>query len=100
MPIPDTKLLQGALDMLILKALSPGPLQGYGFGQRIMEMSEDALHVEEGSLYLALYRIERRGGLPPNGSQANVSGEILSQLNSPVCASSSALRIRSKSSCV
>ena len=44
--------------MLILKALSLGPLHGYGVGQRIMQMSEDALRVEEGSLYSALYRIE------------------------------------------
>jgi PadR family transcriptional regulator, regulatory protein PadR len=61
MPTPDTKLLQGTLDMLILKALSLGPLHGYGVGRRIMQMSEDALRVEEGSLYPALYRIERQG---------------------------------------
>jgi PadR family transcriptional regulator, regulatory protein PadR len=61
MPTPDTKLLQGTLDMLILKALSLGPLHGYGVGQRIMQRSEDALRVEEGSLYPALYRIERQG---------------------------------------
>ena len=61
MPTPDTKLLQGTLDMLILKALSLGPLHGYGIGQRIMQMSEGVLRVEEGSLYPALYRIERQG---------------------------------------
>jgi len=61
MPTPDTKLLQGTLDMLILKALSLGPLHGYGIGQRIMQMSKDVLRVEEGSLYPALYRIERQG---------------------------------------
>jgi PadR family transcriptional regulator, regulatory protein PadR len=61
MPTPETKLLQGTLDMLILKALSLGPLHGYGVGQRIMHMSEDALRVEEGSLYPALYRVERQG---------------------------------------
>jgi PadR family transcriptional regulator len=61
MPTQDTKLLQGTLDMLILKALSLGPLHGYGIGQRIMQMAEDALRVEEGSLYPALYRIERQG---------------------------------------
>ena len=61
MPTQDTKLLQGTLDMLILKALSLRPLHGYGVGQRIMQMSEDALRVEEGSLYPALYRIERQG---------------------------------------
>jgi PadR family transcriptional regulator len=61
MPTPDTKLLQGTLDMLILKAVSLGPLHGYGIGQRIMQMAEDALRIEEGSLYPALYRIERQG---------------------------------------
>jgi PadR family transcriptional regulator len=61
MPTQDTKLLQGTLDMLILKAISLGPLHGYGIGQRIMQISEDALRVEEGSLYPALYRIERQG---------------------------------------
>jgi PadR family transcriptional regulator, regulatory protein PadR len=61
MPKQDAKLLQGTLDMLILKALSLGPLHGFGVGQRIMQMSEDVLRVEEGSLYPALYRIEHHG---------------------------------------
>jgi transcriptional regulator len=61
MPKQDAKLLAGTLDMLILKALSLGPLHGFGVGQRIMQMSEDALRVEEGSLYPALYRIEQQG---------------------------------------
>ena len=61
MPTSGAKLLQGTLDMLILNALSLGPLHGYGIGQRIMQMSEDALRVEEGSLYPALYRIEQHG---------------------------------------
>jgi transcriptional regulator len=56
----NTKLLQGTLDMLVLKALSLGPLHGYGVGQRIMQMSEDVLRVEEGSLYPALYRLEQQ----------------------------------------
>jgi PadR family transcriptional regulator PadR len=47
--------------MLILKALSLGPLHGYGIGQRIVQMSADVLRVEEGSLYPALYRTERQG---------------------------------------
>ena len=54
-------LLQGTLDMLILKALSPGPVHGYGVGQRIALLAEDMLAVEEGSLYPALYRLEERG---------------------------------------
>jgi PadR family transcriptional regulator PadR len=54
-------LLQGTLDMLILKALSLGPMHGYGVGERIMQLAEDLLRVEEGSLYPALYRLEERG---------------------------------------
>ena len=54
-------LLQGTLDMLILKALFPGPLHGYGVGQRIAQISGDELRIEEGSLYPGLYRLEQRG---------------------------------------
>ena len=55
-----TDLLQGTLDMLILKALSTGAMHGYGVGQRIEQMAENMLKVEEGSLYPALYRLEER----------------------------------------
>ena len=54
-------LLQGTLDMLILKAVSLGPLHGYGIIQRIRQMSGEMLEVEQGSLYPAIYRIEQRG---------------------------------------
>ena len=54
-------LLQGTLDMLILKAVSLSPLHGYGIIQRIRQMSDEMLDVEQGSLYPALYRIEERG---------------------------------------
>ena len=53
-------LLQGTLDMLILKALSVGETHGYGVGQRIELLAEEMLRVEEGSLYPALYRLEER----------------------------------------
>jgi transcriptional regulator len=56
-------LLQGTLDMLILKAVSLGPLHGYGIIQRIHQMSGEMLEVEQGSVYPALYRIEQRGWL-------------------------------------
>jgi PadR family transcriptional regulator PadR len=56
-----TDLLQGSVDKLILKALSLGPMHGYGVGQRIMQLAEDMLRVEEGSLYPPLYRLEERG---------------------------------------
>ena len=54
-------LLQGTLDMLILKALSLGALHGYGIIQRIRQTSDEMLNVEQGSLYPALYRIEQKG---------------------------------------
>jgi PadR family transcriptional regulator len=53
-------LLQGTLDMLILKSLSLGPLHGYGIIQRIHQLSDEMLRVEQGSLYPALYRIEQK----------------------------------------
>ena len=56
-------LLQGTLDMLILRAVSLGPLHGYGIIQRIRQMSEEMINVEQGSLYPALYRIEQRDWL-------------------------------------
>jgi transcriptional regulator len=55
------ELLHGTLDVLVLKALSRGPLHGYGVARWIEEATEDVVQVEEGSLYPALYRLERRG---------------------------------------
>jgi transcriptional regulator len=55
------EVLQGTLDLLILKALSLGPLHGWGISRRIRDMSRDVLTVNQGSLYPALYRLEERG---------------------------------------
>jgi transcriptional regulator len=55
------ELPQGTLDLLVLKALSLGPMHGYGVGQRIEQLAEDMLRIEEGTLYPALYRIEQKG---------------------------------------
>jgi transcriptional regulator len=54
-------LLQGTLDLLILKALSLGPMHGFGVAVLIRQMSKEVLQVEQGSLYPALYRLEQRG---------------------------------------
>src|SRR5205814_3289295 len=54
-------LLQGTLDMLILKAVSLGPLHGYGILLRIQQISKDRLEIQQGSLYPALYRLEHLG---------------------------------------
>lgn len=56
-----TELLQGTLDMLILKALDVDSMHGFGISVRIRQMSQDVLQVEQGSLYPALYRLENRG---------------------------------------
>src|SRR5262245_26377633 len=54
-------LLQGTLDMLILKAVSLGPLHGYGVLLRIQQISRNRLEIQQGSLYPALYRLEHQG---------------------------------------
>jgi PadR family transcriptional regulator PadR len=56
-----TELLQGTLDLLILKAISLGPLHGYGVLVRLQQISKEALQVPQGSLYPALYRLEHQG---------------------------------------
>jgi len=55
------ELLQGTLDLLILKTLGGGAMHGYAIAQRIQQRSEDVLVVEEGSLYPCLYRMEEKG---------------------------------------
>src|SRR5687767_14093938 len=55
------ELLQGTLDMLILKALQHEPMHGFGISVRIRQMSDEVLQVEQGSLYPALYRLEDQG---------------------------------------
>jgi PadR family transcriptional regulator len=61
MTTPKSELLQGTLDLLILKTLAAGALHGYAIAQRIQERSDDVLVVEEGSLYPCLYRMEAKG---------------------------------------
>ena len=56
-----TELLQGTLDLLILKAISLGPQHGYGILLRIQQVSRDKLQIQQGSLYPALYRLEHQG---------------------------------------
>ncbi|MBZ5584342.1 MAG: PadR family transcriptional regulator [Acidobacteriia bacterium] len=54
-------LPQGTLDLLILKTLAPGPQHGWAISQRLQQVSKDAVEVQQGSLYPALHRLERRG---------------------------------------
>jgi len=58
---PSTDLLQGTLDLLILRTLAPGPMHGWGVAQRIQQMSRDVLQIGQGSLYPALHRLEYKG---------------------------------------
>jgi len=57
--------LQGTLDLLVLKVLARGPMHGYGVVQRIQQASDDALRVEEGSIYPALHRMEQEDWITP-----------------------------------
>ncbi len=72
----DADLLQGTLDLLILKTLALEPMHGYGVSIRIQQISQDVLRVRQGSLYPALYRLEQRGlitfewGASENGRRA------------------------------
>jgi transcriptional regulator len=56
-----SRQIQGTLDLLVLKALSLAPMHGWGISQRIQQLSRDALQIGQGSLYPALYRLERSG---------------------------------------
>lgn len=58
---PSTDVLQGTLDLLVLKTLALGPMHGWGIAQRIQDLSRNAFDVGQGSLYPALVRLERRG---------------------------------------
>ena len=57
----SSDVLQGTLDLLVLKALSLAPMHGWGISQRIQQLSRDALKIGQGSLYPALYRLEKKG---------------------------------------
>src|ERR1700716_1467854 len=77
---PDNRhlaLLQGTLDMLILRTLQWGPQHGHGIGQAIRSQSDDLLKVETGSLYPAVHRLEKRGWLKSEWgiSEAKQRGE-------------------------
>jgi PadR family transcriptional regulator PadR len=61
--VDRSDLLQGTLDMLILKIVALGPVHGYGISQRIQQVSREVLQVQQGSLYPALHRLEKRGWL-------------------------------------
>ena len=63
MPTDKSDLLQGTLDMLILKIVALGPVHGYGISLRIRQISKEVLQVQQGSLYPALHRLEQQGSI-------------------------------------
>src|ERR1700738_3801407 len=68
-------LLQGTLDVLILKIVALGPIHGYGIAQRIRHISKAILQVQQGSLYPALHRLEKRGWLSAEWGEAETGRE-------------------------
>ena len=69
-------LLQGTLDLLVLKTLSWGPRHGYAIARWIEDTTDDALRIEEGSLYPALYRMERRGWIDAAWGKSEIGQRI------------------------
>src|SRR5215510_2846270 len=61
MPTSKNELLQGTLDLLVLRTLASADMHGWGISQRLQQISNDVLQVNQGSLYPALYRLEQRG---------------------------------------
>jgi PadR family transcriptional regulator, regulatory protein PadR len=71
MPPDKSDLLQGTLDMLILKIVALGPVHGYGISRRIRQISKEVLQVQQGSLYPALHRLEKRGWLKADWGESD-----------------------------
>src|SRR5258708_4025789 len=75
MDAPKSDLLQGTLDVLILKIVALGPLHGYGIAQRIRQIYTAVLKVQQGSLYPALHGLEKRGWLRAEWGEAETGRE-------------------------
>ena len=67
---PRADLLQGTLDLLVLKALATGAMHGWGIAQRLRQLSSEVLQVQQGSLYPALHRLERQGWIASSWGQS------------------------------
>jgi transcriptional regulator len=75
MPSDKSDLLQGTLDMLVLKIAALEPAHGYGIAQRIQQISREVLQVQQGSLYPALHRLEKRGWLAAEWRESETGRE-------------------------
>jgi transcriptional regulator len=74
-PASKAELLQGTLDLLILKTVALGPVHGYSIAQRLRQISKDVLQVRQGSLYPALHRLEERGLLEASWGETETGRE-------------------------
>jgi PadR family transcriptional regulator, regulatory protein PadR len=70
-----SEFLKGTLDMLILKIVALGPIHGYAISQRIKQISKDFFHIQQGSLYPALHRLEDRGWLKADWKETDTGRE-------------------------
>ena len=73
---PRATLLQGTLDMLVLQTLRSGPRHGYAIARWLEEATQDALQIEEGSLYPALYRMEQKGWIQPEWGTSELGKRV------------------------
>ena len=71
-----TELLHGTLEVMVLKTLSWGRMHGYGIGRWIEKQGGDTLHIEEGSLYPALYRMQKRGWIKSGWGESDIGKRI------------------------
>jgi PadR family transcriptional regulator PadR len=76
MPPPSTPLMQGTLDLLVLKTLSWEPRHGYAIARWIEDTTDDAMRIEEGSLYPALYRMQHRGWIAAEWGRSEIGQRI------------------------
>lgn len=76
MTTPNGKLLQGTLDLLVLKTLAWGPRHGYAIARWLEETTDNGLRIEEGSLYPALYRMEQRGWIEASWGESELGKRI------------------------
>jgi len=74
-PDPKSDVPQGTIDLLVLKAVSLGPLHGYGIAQRLQQLSRDVIQVHQGTLYPALHRLENRGWLSAEWKESDTGRE-------------------------
>jgi transcriptional regulator len=74
--MPDRRVVQGTLDLLILRTLLLGPLHGHGITKHIQRTSEDVLQVDHGSLYPALHRLQERGCITAKWEQTDRGREM------------------------